>query len=591
MGDNRLLIPYRLRVVRVGVQATWLTVAVLVLFAIVAEDDEVRRPELLALVAVAAIGAVVVSLLPWRSLFDRGVGIVALNLWSILDIALLSAGLWASGGIDSPVFIGYALTTIFFSLAYPPRSQALLLAFTYLAFGLAVGIEGSHISIGAVVVRVGGLAVLAMIGGRISSELMEQMGAHSGARGESERRAGLLAVVAEAAQNMTAGTPEEVLDVVSQSVTRLGFDVAAVSLLDPSGITYRVVSSSGLSEDFIGRRHNASEGLTGMTIRAGRTVILGDYSAHPLALEPLRGESLRSAVGTPIDVEGHTMAVLIGMSRSERRLAPGEVDVFELLAGLAGRAFESARRFQSERRAVERLEELDRLKTEFLTTVSHEIRTPLTAIQGMGTTLGERWDELDEDLRRELVARLNANTRVLNDVITALLDFSRVEAGRLEVRLAPLDVGALVVSVLDRLALVFAEHEVTVHLDQALTTEADPVLLERVVENLLANAAKHTSPGTRVGVSARRQDGDVEIRVSDEGPGIPEHELRHLGERFFRGGDPKARRARGTGLGLALVTEVLRLHGSRLEVESTVGKGSAFWFLLPLAEEPALRSP
>lgn len=587
MRDERLLIPYRLRVVRVGIQATWLTVAILLAYALLADDTEVRRAEMFAVTAAGALGAILVSLLRWRDLFDRGIGVTALTVWSIFDIGLISVGVWASGGVSSPVFIGFALTTLFFALAYPVRSQILLLGCTYLGYGIAGWIEGGPVPEGTVIIRLGGLAVFAMMAARIGSELLRQVTAHADARVESDRRAGLLSVVAETAQDLTSAAPEKVLDLVSAAVGKLGFDVAAVSLLEASGVMYQVVSATGLPEAFLGGKHNASEGLTGVTIRAGHTIVVDDYSNHPLAIKPLRKERLRASVATPIVAEGRTVAVLIGASRTDRRLASGEVEVFELLAGLAGRVFESARRLETEHRAVERLEELDRLKTDFLTTVSHEIRTPLTAIQGMGLTLGTRWDEIDDDLRRELVARLNANTRVLNDVITSLLDFSRVEAGRLEVKADRTDVGALVAAVMDRLSMLFAEHDVDVRVEKGLAAQADPILLERVVENLAANAVKHTPTGTTVVVSARRVGDEVEVRVADGGAGIPEDEMMHLGERFFRGGASSSPRARGTGLGLALVTEVLRLHGSKLEVESKVGKGTAFWFRLPLMDDSA----
>lgn len=111
----------------------------------------------------------------------------------------------------------------------------------------------------------------------------------------------------------------------------------------------------------------------------------------------------------------------------------------------------------------------------------------------------------------------------------------------------------------------------------------DAFLLERVVENLLSNAAKHTPRGTRVEVSARSDTTVVEISVTDSGPGMSEDDLKHVGQKFYRGGDPNARPTKGIGLGLALVREILELHGSALAVESRVGEGSRFAFRLPLA--------
>jgi DNA-directed RNA polymerase specialized sigma24 family protein/anti-sigma regulatory factor (Ser/Thr protein kinase) len=120
--------------------------------------------------------------------------------------------------------------------------------------------------------------------------------------------------------------------------------------------------------------------------------------------------------------------------------------------------------------------------------------------------------------------------------------------------------------------------------DEGIVARADPILFERIVENLVSNAAKHTPPGTRIEVSAVRHGVDALVAVSDDGPGIPREELEHLGERFFRGGDPLTRPIRGTGLGLSFVKEILKLHDQELEVWSEEGVGSRFCFRLPLAD-------
>lgn len=120
---------------------------------------------------------------------------------------------------------------------------------------------------------------------------------------------------------------------------------------------------------------------------------------------------------------------------------------------------------------------------------------------------------------------------------------------------------------------------------------ADPMLLDRVVENLLSNAGKHTPEGTAVVLSASAGTTLAEVAVTDTGPGIEERDLGNLGERFYRGGDPSARRTKGIGLGLAFVREILRLHESELAIESHVGSGSRFSFRLPLAAAAATPSP
>jgi signal transduction histidine kinase len=136
---------------------------------------------------------------------------------------------------------------------------------------------------------------------------------------------------------------------------------------------------------------------------------------------------------------------------------------------------------------------------------------------------------------------------------------------------------------MSRLRSVVGSHRVTLFAPVEVVVRGDPVLLDRVVENLLSNAIKHTPEGTRVTLSARAENGRATISVSDEGPGIPASELPHLGTRFFRGGDSATRQTRGTGLGLAFAREILRLHGTDLEVTSEPGRGSQFSFKLPVS--------
>jgi len=232
---------------------------------------------------------------------------------------------------------------------------------------------------------------------------------------------------------------------------------------------------------------------------------------------------------------------------------------------------------------VQRLGELDRLKSDFLANVSHELRTPLTVIQGMGKTLASRAAEMDDETRHELLQRVNRNAETLAGTINALLDFSQLEAGRLEARPEPFDLGDLVRRAVDRLGSLFGERQLTVAIGQDLTVQGDPRFIERVVDNVISNAAKHTPAHAHVSVTACAARGEARVAVSDDGPGIPPEELVHLGERFYRGTDVTARRTRGAGLGLAFAREVMELHHRKLEMESTLGVGSTFAFSLPLA--------
>jgi signal transduction histidine kinase len=182
---------------------------------------------------------------------------------------------------------------------------------------------------------------------------------------------------------------------------------------------------------------------------------------------------------------------------------------------------------------------------------------------------------------------VNRNADVLAGTINTLLDFSQLEAGRLDTRIEPFDLGELVRRSVDRLAPLFGAREVLVAADDGLIVLADPSLIERVLDNLVSNAAKHTPDDAHVTVSAAPMNGTgrARVAVTDNGPGIAPGDLDHLGERFYRGSDVVARRTRGAGLGIAFARQVVELHGEQLEIESELGRGSTFAFELPLVGE------
>ena len=580
MATNHVLLPYRLRTVRTGVQATFIVVAGLAVFAFLPHDAEIQIAPYLALMAVAAAGAVAIMMLPWQRLFESARGMHLMYAWSILDILIISAVIAVTGGHASDLFWIYTLTAFFMAASYPPRAQLALLAFTYASYLGVLAWTGSPFMAGSIVARFSILGVLTFMASFLSREQMSQIAAHREALSESERGATLIATVARATRSMSTLDSDGVLRSVIDGVVSLGFEAANFGFYDDASATYRVSHARGLPPEFTDEPHPADAGMTGLVRRTRRTQTIDDYTHYDHALPLLRGSGFVAVIGSPIWVNGRLEAVLVGGTHQRMRFTAEDIEAFELLAGQAGRALENARRFEAERRTVERLAELDRMKQDFLSNVSHELRTPLTAILGMGETLLHRWTQLDDERRLGLLERVTANAETLDDLISTLLDFSRLEAGKIRVEPVPVDVGALASDVARRLEALFGGH-LTTAIDDDLVVHADPQLLERVLENLLSNAAKHTPEGTSVDLTAVGDGSMAVVSVRDEGLGIPADELAHLGERFYRGGETNTRQARGTGLGLAFVREVLTLHGAHLDISSRVGSGSTFTFRLP----------
>jgi signal transduction histidine kinase len=222
---------------------------------------------------------------------------------------------------------------------------------------------------------------------------------------------------------------------------------------------------------------------------------------------------------------------------------------------------------------------VDQLKSSLISTVSHELRTPLTMIQGFSELLLTR--EVDEKNAKEALEQINFSAGRLGRLIEDLLSVSRIESGRLEVRLGPVDLSQAVeeVSVLfDR------DREVRIQTDDDLPpVMADGDLLIRILTNLLSNAVKYSPRESLVSVTVRRIGASVEVCVSDQGIGMTNAETARLFDKFFRADRPEVRTVGGTGLGLYITRNLVELQGGQIWAESELGRGTTFRFTLPLA--------
>jgi PAS domain S-box-containing protein len=216
--------------------------------------------------------------------------------------------------------------------------------------------------------------------------------------------------------------------------------------------------------------------------------------------------------------------------------------------------------------------QFDVLRDTILASVSHELRTPLTSILGFALTLEERGSTLDEDERRALLGHVVKQARRLDRLLSDMLDLDRLRHGSLRPEFAETDVSDLV-------ARVTSVHGVAVQ-SAPVVAEVDAPKVERIVENLLTNALKHTPDDTDVSVRVEGRDGGVLIVVDDRGPGVAEEERELIFEMFSRSGDP-GMTAPGAGVGLALVAQFAALHGGRAWVEDHPGGGASFRVFLP----------
>ena len=252
--------------------------------------------------------------------------------------------------------------------------------------------------------------------------------------------------------------------------------------------------------------------------------------------------------------------------------------VTQVAAGLA-----NARAYEQERRRAEALEEIDRAKTTFFSNVSHEFRTPLTLLMGPLDDLRRGSSSLPAAVRDQLDLAHRNSLRLLK-LVNTLLDFSRIEAGRVRARFEPLDLCELTTDLAStfRSAMEKAGLEFRVACERiADPTYVDRDMWEKIVLNLVSNAFKFTLNGA-VAVTLAKLEQRAVLTVEDTGAGIPEQELSRVFERFHRVEGTQGRSHEGSGIGLALVHELVKLHGGTLSVESEVGRGSRFTITIPL---------
>jgi signal transduction histidine kinase len=235
-------------------------------------------------------------------------------------------------------------------------------------------------------------------------------------------------------------------------------------------------------------------------------------------------------------------------------------------------------------RVVRREFAVSRLQSQFVAAVSHEFRTPLTSMR-LVTELLDESDDVPPARRSALYRALGRNVERLHRLVESLLDFSRMEDGRKPYDLRSVDVGHLLADVVREFQAEVAAHGFVVSLDvdrsAALVVLADRAALTQVVWNLLDNATKYSGESRVVEVTLGRAGGCVVVSVTDHGVGIPASERSEIFERFVRGEQARLLGIKGTGLGLALVTHIIRAHHGRVSLESQEGIGSTFTIALP----------
>ena len=232
---------------------------------------------------------------------------------------------------------------------------------------------------------------------------------------------------------------------------------------------------------------------------------------------------------------------------------------------------------------IDQLKSVENLRRELIANVSHDLRTPLAIMQGYVETLLMKNDSLNENRREEYLKIILNSSEKLSKLIAQLFEYSKLEARQVEPQKEPFFIGELAQDVFQKYQMLAEEKEITVHLNMPKNLPlvfADVSLVERVIQNLMDNALKFTPKGGNIQLDLKTLDKHVEIKIADNGPGIPEKEQSFIFERYSKA-NRKGNQPSGAGLGLAIVKKILELHDATIRVQSKLNEGTAFMFQLP----------
>jgi signal transduction histidine kinase len=411
--------------------------------------------------------------------------------------------------------------------------------------------------------------------------------------GHSVQRLQALAEVSQAV-NSTLDLQKVLETIVARAVQLSHVDTGAIYEFDERARELRLRAIIGmpphLAEELRDKTLGLGQGATGRAAVMRAPVEIADIHNEryggPLR-EILDRAEMRAVLSLPLLREGRVYGALTLARRTTGGFAPEVIELLETFAAQSTLAIQNARLFREIEQKSKELQAASQHKSQFLANMSHELRTPLNAILGYTELVVDRiYGEVPERIR-EVLERVQKSGRHLLDLINDVLDLSKIEAGQLSLSLKDYSFHDMVHTVITATESLAAEKglKLTVAVDPDLPVAlGDERRMAQVLLNLLGNAIKFTEEG-ELKVGAAKADGAFLVSVSDTGPGIPESEQQRIFEEFQQLDSSSTRAKGGTGLGLAIAKRIVEMHGGRLWVESVVGRGSTFFFSVPVRTE------
>lgn len=539
---------------------------------------------------------------------------------AVVDAAAVTVLIGLGGGIYSPYIFLLYLIIVEAALLFTPSGiltySAVVGMFYVTAAMLLPGQKWNELSITIVLSVVLGMFIWASVCGAITRAFEQE---RSLMRREQELTAELnRQVVALSSLNRLSERLNASLDLdelmgstVEELPDALAVDACVAFLATNNGPRGWELGSVwyGVDEDF----EPVETNLAGLELEGGpeQWVQVGPLVLSRADLESVleRRQSLRLGAASSEAAEGHSVqapteaepcVLIVPLSPDDnfggalallRQAGPAfsqsDQEILSALARQLSLLARNARLYELERHNVARLQELEQMKSDFLSTVSHELRTPLTSIKA-STLLMLSQPAVADDTTARLLRNVDRNTERLSALVTDLLDMAKLQNGRVKLTQAPTNLADLASDALATIRPLTDSKGQGLELKLAAGLPlawADRRRVEQVLNNLLSNAHRYTPKGGLITLNLAQRGGELVVSISDTGPGIapPEHNL--VFERFYRGQSGKG----GTGLGLSIARSLVELHGGRIWVESTPGQGSLFSFTLPVA--PSLPLP
>lgn len=520
----------------------------------------------------------VIAALPWERWMAKRDMRAAAGLHVAVTITGLVIAMVLNGGPGNDLLWGAAVALVYSGVLLPLREHAVATAGVLGAIIITLVWGGRPLP----VVPLIALPAMAILSGIATAIVRRARDDDASGRERAERSELALRAVAGSLGESITGDRQKILDAAAQAAGEIRNDMAGVYWLTPDGRHVTYAATVGLPEELRNLMAPIGHGLMGEVQRRCEIVVMTDYQAFDDAMPRYVELGLQAAIGAPIRQHGEIVGMLVGGRRTAGEYSADEIAAFELLATNTERALEMSEQVVADRRVLSHLREIERMKHDFVTTVSHELRTPLTIINGITETLVRHQSSLPDEQMGLLLGRMHTNAESLTAIVKTLLDTAAIDQGILLAHVQPFEATEVIGGAIHRLRGLFSDNHLNMMAPSTISLLGDAGLIERVIDNLIVNAQRHTPAGINVTVRATTHDDDCEIAVIDDGPGIPPEDQQRILKRFERGGDPNARPRGGLGLGLSLCAEILRLHDAELRLTSSPGR-TVFAFTLPLA--------